>query len=333
MEPAVISNRLTPAQLDLVKRTVASDCNNTEFDLFIEVARQLKLNPFRRQIYAVVYSKDDPAKRKMSIIVGIDGYRSVANDCGDYRPSDKPTEFLFDESLKSSENPAGLVKATVTVYKFGPDKQWHPVVGEAYWSEFAPIKDKGDEDAYEWVEQTDTEGRPLVHESGPKKGKPKWKKRLKSGAATKRVPDGKWESMPTLMLAKCAEAQALRRGWPQLSGVYIEEEMQRADLDDLTASEQAEAARVEQRLERIAGTDTIMLQWLPNEPLQQVPLGKFADLVLSRCEMAETPAEIDAWMATNKQPLHEFWARAANDSLALRTEIDKIKERLAAKDK
>lgn len=43
-------------------------------------------------------------------------------------------------------------------------------------------------------------------------------------------PTQMWRNMPTVMLAKCAESQALRRVFPQeLSGIYSEEEMAQAD--------------------------------------------------------------------------------------------------------
>lgn len=320
-----ISASLTPQQLNLVRSTVAADCNSQEFDLFIEVAKQLKLNPFRRQIYAVVYSKDTE-RRKMSIIVGIDGYRSVANDSGDYRPSEDEPEFTYDDALKSSANPLGLVKASVRVFKYGPDKQWYPVSGVAYWSEFAPIEDAAPDDAYEWIDSD--QKFPPGHK---KAGQFKRKKVLKQGREADAIarPAGKWLTMPLLMLAKCAEAQALRKGWPSLSGVYIAEEMARADLEDLSASEQAEAARVEQRLERIAGKDTILVQWQGDQPLQAVPIGKFADMVLGRLTLAADVAEARAFLDTNQRSMQEFWARSPSDGLQLKKEIEAELEKMA----
>lgn len=91
-EPQIVASGggYSRAQIDLIKRTVAADCDHTEFDLFMEVARRIGLDPFRKQIYAVVYNKDKPERRKMSIITGIDGYRAVAARSDRYRPDDQP---------------------------------------------------------------------------------------------------------------------------------------------------------------------------------------------------------------------------------------------------
>jgi len=53
------------AQLALIRKTVAADTNQDEFELFVHTARHLRLDPLRRQIYAFVYNKNDAKKRKM----------------------------------------------------------------------------------------------------------------------------------------------------------------------------------------------------------------------------------------------------------------------------
>jgi phage recombination protein Bet len=75
--------RFTPDQLDLVKNTVAKGTTNDEFRLFIEVCKYHGLNPFARQIYAVVRNSQKNG-RQLTIQTSIDGYRLLAERSGKY---------------------------------------------------------------------------------------------------------------------------------------------------------------------------------------------------------------------------------------------------------
>jgi phage recombination protein Bet len=311
----------TGKQMDLIRRTVASDCDATEFDLFIEVAKRVGLDPFRKQIYAVVYNKDKPDRRKMSIITGIDGLRSIAARNRDYRPNDQATEFTEDKSKISSSNPNGLVKAVVKAWKLGADSQWYAIAGEAYWDEFVALKKAGNDDDFEWVD---------TGEVWPDSGRPKKKKQPKAGVTLESVPDGKWASMPHVMLAKCAEAQALRRGWPEdLSGIYAQEEMDQARFMDMTATEAVETFEAEKRLMLTGGRDALMVQWAPDKPLESVPDGKFADRVAEFVRTAKSLPDLDGWEDTNRATLQRFWATHKSDALELKRLLEGRKIELA----
>ncbi len=292
-------------QIQLIQR-MNPDCNPTEFDQFVHVAAQLGLDPLRKQIYAFVFSKDKPDKRRMSIVVGIDGFRAVAKRSGEYRPDSRAPRFVTDPELKDpATNPEGLVSAEVSVFQFSHGS-WHEVTAIAFWPEFAPIVEGG-----KWVNGED--GRRQFRKDG-----------------TMQLDTNKdnWRKMPRLMLAKCAEAQAIRRGWPEdLSAIYSDEELDKARTIDLTATEIAEQANVESRLAMIGGAEAILFDM--GDGLERIPLGKAADMILDRFK-AMPPHEVLQWKNLNRVPLQEFWARSKTDALAVKKEIERI-ERESAK--
>jgi phage recombination protein Bet len=292
------------AQIKLIKDTVAKDTNPMEFDLFITVAQRAGLDPFRKQIYALVFNKDKADKRNMSIITGIDGFRVIAARSGRYRPDEDEAAYEYDADLKGPLNPLGIVKATVRIWIADVQREggWKPVTGWAYWDEFAPIKD-------EWAE----------NDSG--KWKPTGKQTLDTG--------GNWGRMPRVMLAKCAEAQALRKAFPEdLSGLYETAELDRAQATDLSPSEMIGQLDTDSRLAKIGAANGITFQLFPNGPLESIALGQIADRVMETVTGFGALEQVRWFESANTHPLREFWARAPTDGLALKKHIEAKRAKL-----
>jgi phage recombination protein Bet len=308
----------TDRQLDLIRRTVANDCNPAEFDLFCEVAQRTGLDPFRKQISAIVFNKDDPNYRKMAIITTIDGLRAIAARSKRYRPDDEEYDLVCDQELKDPEsNPLGIEKVRVRIYvRDEGGVEWRRVTGVARWAEFAPLR----EDCAAGFEWEDTgEKYPAGHK---KAGKPKYRKVPKG--ETKLVLDksGNWAKMPSLMIAKCAEAQAIRKAFPEdTSGLYEGAELDRAREEELTASERIEAFSMEHRLERAGIINTIMMSLSPAAGIDAVPIGAIYDRVMEQLRTCDL-RWMDWFESTNTAPLREYWARAKSDALALKKQLE-----------
>jgi phage recombination protein Bet len=286
---------LRPHQLDLIRRTLATDCTAQEFDLFIEAAQHYGLDPFRRQILPLVFNKDRPEKRRMVILVSVDGQRIIAQRCGNYRPASEPAQVVTSRSRKSPTNPLGIVYARVRLFQQDNRGDWFPVVGEAHWDELAPIRDEWEENPH--AHRYEKTGRQILD------------------------PRSNWGRMPRLMIIKCATMQALRAGWPeQFGGLYAEEELDRAKAIDHAASEIVERQREENRLIAIAAKDSIAVSW-GDWALEAIPIGQFADRVLAWME-SSSPEDIAHWAEANREPLRLFWAKAPSDALALKKEIE-----------
>lgn len=117
----------SPERVELLKRTIATDLNDDELAVFLAVAQRTGLDPFARQIYGVV------RKGRLTIQVGIDGLRLIAERSGGYAGNDEPV-FAEDDGAP--------FKASVTVWKLVAG-QLRPFTASAYWDEYYP----GDGDA------------------------------------------------------------------------------------------------------------------------------------------------------------------------------------------
>jgi phage recombination protein Bet len=311
-------------QLDLIRRTVAKDCEPAEFDQFIHICKHTRLDPIRRQIYCFIFHKNDPARRQMTVVTSIGGYRAIADRTGNYRPDENAARIEIDSALVSPCNPLGIGRCEVMVHKFSHG-QWFPVTGEAHWDEYAPII-TGGEEGFEWVATGET--YPAGHE---KAGKPKMKKKM-LGEIVKRLDPLKtgWTKMPRIMIAKCAEANALRKAWPDdFAMLQTEEETDRAHSLDLSASELADEAAAGAKLALMGGADALTVMWEHGAKLERVPSGKFCDAVLQWASQKDrTSTELEIWWSANLPARGEYKARHGAEYLEFQKEWERIKARV-----
>ena len=116
----------TPEQVALMKRTVAKDTSDDEFQLFLHVCKRTGLDPFSRQIYCIMRGG------KPTIQTSIDGLRLIADRTGRHAGTDDPLYDALDQP-----HPAW---ARVIVYKI-VEAYGHrrcPFTATARWQEYAP---------------------------------------------------------------------------------------------------------------------------------------------------------------------------------------------------
>lgn len=101
-------------QIDVIKKTIAKDASQLEFDLFMNIARSSGLNPFHRQIFFV---------RRGGVgqtTASIDGLRLIAHRTGEYRGQVGPLWCGEDGEWKDVWTSKDLpVAAKVGVWRHG----------------------------------------------------------------------------------------------------------------------------------------------------------------------------------------------------------------------
>lgn len=183
------------------------EATTSEIEYLFAVAARTGLDPVQRQLYGIMRYDARAKRAKLTVQVGIDGFRAVAARTREYAGS--------DDAVFTGTGPE--LKATVTVYRITQGVRC-PFTASARWSEYV---------------QTTRDGKP----------------------------SGQWGSKPFVMLAKCAEALALRKAFPaELGGIYTDAEMpQHGDVVDAPALTD-EQAKILRDLSEQAGVSSVVAE-------------------------------------------------------------------------
>ena len=102
-EMVAIRDSFQADQLKFVKGLINPDLTDTEMYMFLAYAGKAGLNPFNKEIIAVVYSKDNPSKRTVNTITTRDGKRATAYRQGGIESI--VTEPIYIKEVTDPTNP------------------------------------------------------------------------------------------------------------------------------------------------------------------------------------------------------------------------------------
>lgn len=182
-------------ELDIFKKHFApKDTTAEEWSIFLETCRMYRLSPMRKQIYLIGRYSQEKNRKVNTPQISIGGLRAKALETHEFEGTTEP-EWGDEDGNWYKLWPKKLGKYPYAARIGVYRKNFRaPKWGVAYWDGLAQYAGKDD------------------------------KKRLTHF----------WEDMGPHMLIKCAEADALRGAFEEVcGGLYIHEEMQQADGDNV----------------------------------------------------------------------------------------------------
>lgn len=154
MENSIVKTEignLLPEQLKQLELAgiIPKGTPESQVQVFAQICKEKRLSPFQKQIYLLPFKKKNGEKWEThyACIIGIDGYRTIAERTGkyvgndDYRFDNGKTEFQLREANKKAP-----VTATATVYKL-VGGQRIPYSATASWQSYCPTDSKK---AFNW---------------------------------------------------------------------------------------------------------------------------------------------------------------------------------------
>jgi phage recombination protein Bet len=201
LAPVSFDNQRVELLKNQLMRPKNRPVHDVELDLFMATCRRTGLDPFQRQIYAVFRWDNRSRQEEMSIQVSIDGFRLIAQRTGEFDGYPLSATFVNEE---------GMTESRSTARWCGSDGVWTDV----WLSENPPAAAK-----------VSVARRGAAHPATCIATWSQYCQRDRDGN-----PTGMWLRMGATMLAKCAEALALRMMFPNdLSGLYTTDEMGQAN--------------------------------------------------------------------------------------------------------
>jgi phage recombination protein Bet len=121
----MVRDEWTDDRKNLIRRMYCRGADDVQFDVFVETCRRTGLSPLMKQIYCVL--RQSKGEQVMTIQVGIDGFRLIADKTGCYVPG-RETTYTYDEK-------GNVATATAYVKKLVAG-EWHEIGATVRWDEF-----------------------------------------------------------------------------------------------------------------------------------------------------------------------------------------------------